>query len=152
MNLVGVVAQLTVSVPLSMYGDQHGNGIAEIGIHNRPHHAVGELGGANQVHFMAQLCPELVGVFDVVLKLDIDNDKAWTACRIGLFLPHLGKFKNMLLKGFRYFFFHLLGSGSGIHRGHDSGSDRNRRVFRPRHFQERMNTYNDDYCRQYDGN
>ena len=68
---------------------------------------------------MAQLGPELVGILDVVLQFDVDDDDAGTACRIGLFLPHLRKLEDVLFKGFRYLFFHLLGGRSGVHRGHE---------------------------------
>ena len=138
-DLVRVIAQLPVSVPFAVDGYQHGDGIAEIGIDYRPPDAGRQFGSANQVHLMAQLRPELVGVLDVVLQLDVDDDDTGTARRIGLFLPHLGELEDVFFKGLRYLFFHLLGGRSGVGRGHDSGSDGNRRVFRPLHFQEGMN-------------
>ena len=43
-DLVRKVPQLTIPVPFAVDGDQHGDGIAEIGIHHRPHDAGGKLG------------------------------------------------------------------------------------------------------------
>ena len=148
-DLVRVIAQLAVSVPFAVDGYQHCDGIAEIGIDHRPHDAGREFGAANQVHLMAQLRPELVGILYVVLEFDVDDDDAGAARRIGLFLPHLGELEDVLFKGFRYLFFHLLGGRSRVHRGHEPGSDGNRRIFRPLHFQEGMNADHDDHCRQY---
>ena len=151
-DLVRKVPQLPISVPLAVDGYQHGDGIAEIGVDHRPHDAGGEFGALHHIQLVAQLRPEDVGILDVVLQFHVDDDHAGTARGIGLFLPHLGKLEDVLLKGLRYLFFHLLGGRSGVHRGHQPGSDGDRRIFRPLHFQEGMNADHDDHCRQYEGN
>ena len=150
-DLVRKVPQLPISVPLAVDGYQHRDGIAEIGVDHRPHDAVGEFGALHHVQLVAQLRPEDVGVLDVVLQFDVDDDDAGTARRIGLFLPHLGELEDVLFKGLRYLLFHLLGGRSGVHRGHQPGSDGDRRIFRPLHLQEGMNADHDDHCRQYEG-
>ena len=59
-DLVGEITQFPIPVTFAMDGYQHRYGIAEIGINYRPHDAGREFGSASQVHFMAQLGPELV--------------------------------------------------------------------------------------------
>src|SRR6185369_6495299 len=70
-NLVRKVLQLPVSVPLAMDGNQHGDGIAEIGVHHRPHDAGGEFGALHHIQLVSQLGPEDVGVLDAVLQFHV---------------------------------------------------------------------------------
>jgi hypothetical protein len=133
-------------------GDQHRDRVAEIGIDHRPPDAVGEFGALDQVHLVAQLGPELVGILYIVLQFDVDDDDAGTARGIRFFLAHLGELEDVLFEGFRDLFFHLLGGRSRVDGGHESGSDGDRRIFRPLHFQEGMDADHDDHCRQNERN
>jgi len=151
-DLVGEVPQLAVAVALAVNGDQHGDRVAEIGIDHRPPDAVGEFGCADKIHLVAQLGPELVGIPDIVLQFDIDDGEAGAACRIGLFLAHLGELEDVLFQGFRDLFFHLLGGRARVHRGDEPGPDGDRRIFRPLHFQEGMDADHDDHGRQNERN
>ncbi len=151
LDLVHMVPQLPVAVPLAVDGDQQGDRIPEVGIDHRPLDAVRQLRGADHVQLVAQLRPEEVRVLDVVLEFDVDDHQAGPAGRIGLFLAHLLELEDVLFQGLGDLFLHLLGSRARVERGHQAGTDGDGRVLGPGHLHEGVDSDHDDHRRQDQG-
>ncbi len=137
LNPVDIITQLPVAVTFPVHRNQHGDGVAEVGIDDRAAHAIGKLGCPGLVQFMAQFGPEEVGVFDMILQLDIADDNSGATGGKGFSFPHFGKLEDMAFKGLGHLLFHLFGGGTRVEGNYQPGAYRNRRIFRARHGEKR---------------
>ena len=122
-----------------MDGDEQGDRVAEIGVHDRAAYTGGQFRLCGFNHFIAELCPEKIRILDIVLQFHIDNDKTRAARGIGQLLSDLGELENMFFKRFGDLLLDLLGGRAGILSNHEARSDGDRGIFSPRHCHQGVN-------------